>query len=254
MRKEYGKREFKWYRAGPGHGVALVDYFFHRRDRMRVDVLIWDMEDSRHKQVRHRDDKADFARMYYHLLHSVLKLRWPDGARWLICPDQNDVVDWLTLEQCLGWKSWAIEAGLSHSTDQTGALRDFYNIQELRPVCSREYLLVQLADLFAGLGVYSYSAFDKYVQWKREREPTQSLFPQWDSGLRRPRIKKTDRKRLPILHHVREEAGRWGLHVSLESKGGLYTWRPSEPLNFWLYTPQCASDKAPAKQGSIRNG
>ena len=83
---------------------------------MRVDVLIWDMEDSRHKEVPDRDDKADFSRMYYHLLHSVLKLRWPDGARWLICPDQHGEMDCMTLEQCLGWKGWAAEAGLSPST------------------------------------------------------------------------------------------------------------------------------------------
>lgn len=160
LRQSHGRIEHKWSRTKRGHGIALVDFFFAHRDQMRVDVLVWDIEDSRHGCLRNRDDKANFVRMYYHLLHNVLKRRWPDGARWLICPDAQAEVDWDTLEQCLGWKSWAVEENLFTHCGESG-LREYYNIHEIRCVCSKELLLIQLADLFAGLAAYSYRAFDK---------------------------------------------------------------------------------------------
>jgi len=165
LRQNYGKSEFKWRKTNHRHGIALVDFFFERCDKMRVDVLVWDMKDSRHKGIRGRDDKANFARMYYHLLHNVLKRRWPDDARWLICPDEQKVVDWKTLEQCLSWKSWITEENILTQSNITPNSHEYYNIHDLRPVRSEQYLLVQLADLFAGLAAYSYTSFIKYLQW-----------------------------------------------------------------------------------------
>lgn len=247
LRKKYGKSEFKWENIGRPHGIALVDFFFQRRDRIRVDVLIWDMEDSRHKDVPGRDDKANFARMYYHLLHNVLKRRWPDGARWLICPDEQKEVDWLTLEQCLAWKGWAAEENLFTQHGLMLSLREFYNIEDIQPVASDDMPLVQLADLFAGLGTYSYLAFKKYNQWKRNHEQTAWLLDPGDCGVERLPLSKSDKKRLPILDHLRQEAGRRALQVSLDSSRGLCTRNPKKPLNFWPYKPQRSDDKAPSR-------
>lgn len=250
LRSKHGTSEFKWRDTKQRYGIALADFFFARLDRIRVDVLIWDIDDSRHKDVRGRDDKANFARMYYHLLHNVLKRRWPDGAPWLICPDEQKEVDWLTLEHCLGWKSWAAEENLFTLTREMPGLREFYNIQEFRPVCSKEYLLIQLADMFAGLGVYSYNAFDKYRQWKSHRDATPWLLDMCDSDVEKLTLTNSDKERLPVLRHVRQEAGKRRLQVSLESSNGLSTKNPTKPLNFWLYTPQRANDRAPVKQGN----
>lgn len=247
LREYHGKSEFKWKSTKQDHGVALADFFFQRHDRMRVDVLIWDTDDSRHKDVYGRDDKANFARMYYHLLHNVMKRRWTGGERWLICPDVQKEVDWLTLEQCLGWKSWAAEEQLFAQTDEMQGLHEFYNIHEIRPVCSKEFVLVQLADLFAGLAVFSHASFEKYLQWKEEHDDTPSFLQFQDCGMVLEKISNSDKERLPILHHVRQEAGLRNLSVSLESSSGLCTKSPKNPLNFWKYTPQRPSDKAPVK-------
>jgi len=249
LRHKYSKSEFKWSgRLSEHHGKALADFFFQRHDRMRVDVLVWDIEDSRHKNVPGRDDKANFARMYYHLLHNVLKSRWPDQAQWLICPDQQKDVDWFTLEQCLDWKSWVAEENLFTQAGAMPELREFYKIQEFRLVCSREYLLVQLADMFAGLAAYSFASFDKYRHWKNEQDAQYSLLDMCAYGEQRAKLSNSDKERLPVLHHVREQAGQKSLQVSLESSNGLSTKKPSNPLNFWLYTPQRTNDKAPVKE------
>jgi hypothetical protein len=246
LRKNHGVLEYKWHATRFRHGIALVDFFFARREQMRVDVLVWDIEDARHADVPDRDDKANFARMYYHLLHNVLKRRWPKGARWLICPDEQKEVDWLRLEQFLGWKRWVSEEGLFNPGCEA-EWRAFYNIQEIRCVCSRKYLLIQLADLFAGLAAYSYHAFPKYAQWKDSQNPTPPLFDLPDNEVKKLKLSRNDKDRLRILQHVRNEAGKCAFNVSLESSKGLFTWTPAHALNFWLYTPQHAQDKAPIK-------
>ena len=53
-------REFKWQKISERMGKALVDFSFDRLDRMRVDILVWDMQDARRKDLLGRDDKADF--------------------------------------------------------------------------------------------------------------------------------------------------------------------------------------------------
>jgi hypothetical protein len=249
LRTRFGKSEFKWQTTSPKHGIALVDFHVARLERLRADVLIWDIEDSRHKNLPDRDDKANFARMYYHLLHNVLRRRWPNGGRWLICPDEQKEVDWLALEQCLGWRSWVSEEKLFALNSDSLALREFYNIDEIRPVSSHEYLLVQLADLFAGLAVYSYNAFDKYRYWKDQANPTPWLFAESECGIQNVKLSNRDRKRLPILGHVRHAAGVRSLQISLESTKGLSSRNPNNGLNFWLYTPQRPEDRAPTTVG-----
>lgn len=250
IRKQYKKNEFKWKKANKVHGIALADFFFEHCHRMRVDVLVWDTEDSRHGGLRDRDDKANFARMYYHLLHNVLKLRWPDSARWLICPDEQKEVDWLTLEQCLDWKSWAAEENLFTLIGELPGQREFYNIDEIRPVNSKDYQLVQLADMFAGLTAYSYRAFDKYQQWKRDQNTAEPLFDISNCGVEKLALSKRDQQRLPILDHVRKGSGQRRFQVSLDSSGGLCTKNPANPLNFWLYIPQRPDDRAPVKRST----
>ena len=248
LRLEHGESEYKWKDIKQRHGIPLIDFFFHRLDRMRVDVVIWDTEDSRHKGVYGRDDTANFARMYYHLLRTSLKRPcWPEGARWLICPDTKDDMDWTTLEQCLGWKSWANEVHLFTQTGEMSGLREFFNIYEIRPVCSKQCVLVQLADLFAGLAAFSHSDFEKYLQWKIDRDATPSFFQFQDCGVQPERLSSRDRERFPILHYLREEAGKRKLQVSLKSSNGLCSKTPKNPLNFWKYTPQRSNDKAPVK-------
>jgi hypothetical protein len=243
LRKTRNKLEFKWVKTDTRHGVALADFFFERLQRMRVDVLIWDVEDSRHKEIKNRDDRANFGRMYYHLLHNVLERRWPQGSRWLICPDEQKEVDWLTLEACLGRKGRDRDAKHVALATEVRELR--YSIREIRCVSSTEYLLVQLADMFAGLAAYSYSAFDKYRQWKSDSDATRELFDTAQYGERRLKVSKRDKERLPVLDHVRHVASTRGLQISLKSTRGLSTRNASSPLNFWLYTPQRQHDKAP---------
>ncbi len=248
LKANHGGGEYKWVKTNKRRSIELVDFFFQRQDHMRVDVLIWDTGDTRHKNVFGRDDKANFARMYYHLLRNVLKKRWPDDKSWLICPDEQKAVDWMTLERCLYWKRWASDENLLTQCGETQGFREFYNVQEIRLVQSHEFLLVQLADMFAGLSTYSYSAVEKYLQWKEDHDVNLKLFDSGDLGLERIPFSKNDEQRLPILHHICQEAEKSKFQLNIGYRRGLYSSNPRKPLNFWLYTPQRSEDKAPVKQ------
>ncbi len=104
--EESGVREFKWKElAGTKERFAaekLCKFTLEwaLKGYLRVDVLIWDIEDSRHRIPR-RDDVVNLGRMYYHLFRNVLRKRWPNEAIWRLHPDEHTAMDWGTLEECL---------------------------------------------------------------------------------------------------------------------------------------------------------
>lgn len=240
-------REFKWQKISERMGKALVDFSFDRLDRMRVDILVWDMQDARRKDLLGRDDKADFGRMYFHLLRAVMAHRWPKGSRWILCADRQSAMDWPTLEDCLAWKSRKKHASFLPTIDAYAQLGSLYDIAECREVDSHRYPLVQLSDFFAGLAAFSYLRFERYIQWKNEHSGSGWLFDPADCGVTTQTLSKSDEQRFPILQHLKQRAAERRLGLSLESSRGLRTYNPKNNLNCWLYTPQHPNDKAPMK-------
>ena len=134
--------------------------------QLRVDVLVWDIQDSRHS-VHGRDDIANLQRMYYHLFRNVLRARWPNDAVWRLYPDEHTAMDWETVKDCLDAVSTRIELERSLLTggDFRFRLKRDFGIEEITPGNSREHPLLQLADLFAGLAVFSRDKYDGYQGW-----------------------------------------------------------------------------------------
>ena len=78
----------------------LEDFIFSNFDKLRVDILIWDMDDSRHKNSG-RDDNENLSRMYYHLIQNTLSKGWDKGSTWLLVPDHQSSINWRTLGEHL---------------------------------------------------------------------------------------------------------------------------------------------------------
>ena len=105
--------------------------------------------------------------MYYHLFKNVLQRRWPAGSVWKLCPDENSALDWITAQDVLDATGLElrVEGDLfDGGTFRVRLARDF-GIQKICEMCSADTPLCQLADLFAGLGAYSHSAYEKYESW-----------------------------------------------------------------------------------------
>ncbi len=160
--KESDVSEFKWERLSSARerfaALKLVEFAIGKAstDSLRIDVLTWDAEDSRHK-VRRRDDVANLERMYYHLFKYVLRERWPDGSIWELRPDENTALKWNSVQDFLEYASSKTEMRRDLFTKGKFILRlkKEFRIEKITPSKSHKEPLIQLADLFAGLSVYS---------------------------------------------------------------------------------------------------
>jgi len=248
---ESSVKEFKWKRlSGAKERFAaqkMCRYVVENAcsERMRVDVLVWDIQDNRHRIAR-RDDIANLERMYYHLFRNVLRARWPDDASWKLYPDEHTALNWATVEDCIVNKSITIEAEQSLFTGGQfrNRLRREFGLKEIQPVPSEEYPLIQLADLFAGLAVFSRDKFDEYETWVRSTSPQAFLFDEADASIDSSR---TSKERFPVLKELDNLCRQRKLGVSLKKRRGLWTPNPQYPLNFWIYKSQHEADKAPTK-------
>lgn len=101
-----GVKELKWSKLNGAKArlavVRALDWAVSKviQGRMRLDVLVWDIQDRRH-QVRNRDDIANLQRLYFRLFEHVLRTRWPDGSTWALYPDENTAMNWSAIENYL---------------------------------------------------------------------------------------------------------------------------------------------------------
>ncbi len=211
------------------------------RKNIRIDVLIWDMEDERHKNLQGRDDLANFKNMYIQLLKNVMRSRWSMDATWQFFPDENSVIDWEHIKNTLAKTDRFANKKPNLFAEEWHDMRHHFNILEIAEVSSSETVLVQIADIFAGMGVFSYKQHDIYITWERENSQQIEMFSSSPKE-----FTKKEKEHSEVLHHFIGNANKYKLGIS--NKKGLRTYNPSNSINFWLYEPQRKSDKAPLRK------
>ena len=246
--------EFKWTRVNGGRTKAVAEKMcdfaikYGTMSQLRIDVLIWNIEDERHKVMR-RDDEKNLNIMYFHLLRNVFRERWPDEAVWQLHPDENNVLDGQTLQDCLENASTQIDFTdhtLFNERETFRVLSD-YGPTEIQPVQSDNYSLLQLTDLFAGMAAFSHIQYPRYLLWKKTKGSL-PLFPnEVGDGVDLSQFSKREKYRFELLYNFHHKCMHRKLGVSLNKKEGLYTFVPDKPINFWLYKRQHSEDKAPVK-------
>jgi hypothetical protein len=221
----------------------IVDFVIERAlcDTLRVDVLIWDTEDSRHR-MQGRDDVANLQRMYYHLLNNVLK-RWPGDNSWGLYPDRNSALNWETVSDFLDVAGVAPASTLQEPALFHIRLRHEFHIEEVEELDSKENPLCQVADFLAGMSVFSRHRFNAYCCWKERQHGQLRLFPDDPPVC----LSNSDGERCRVLDYMNTSCKDHGLGVSLKTRQGLWTPDPNNPINFWFYEPQHPEDKAPAR-------
>lgn len=230
MLQTLGVQEFKWGRLRSAKhrfaAVELLNYAVERavKGGWRVDVLTWDIEDSRHK-VPGRNDLLNLRRMYYFIFKNVLCRRWPAESVWQLCVDENTFQASADLTELRAVRDW-----------ETGEVVAQVNFTEIRDVPSHVEPFIQVADLFAGLAVYSRAAHAKFMQWRDTTPEGRRALPTLSAG---------DHERFVVLEHFDQLCKRHKLGVSLKRQRGLRTYNPAKPINFWWYEPQGEFDKAP---------
>lgn len=238
--------EFKWHEltSAKRRWCALqlidsvLDDLFHFDGR--VDVLVWDTHDLRHR-VANRDDNKNYERMYFHL-HRTLMLKRPLESEWHLRPDEKMGIDWGTLQKCLsGAGSRKKFYGATLLSEEFSVAQ--FQVRSLDQVRSCDRPICQLADLFAGMAAYSRTHVGKVSAWmlKESRQ-----IPLLDDGPAQT-LSNADRERLPVIAHLNHRCKAQKLGLSLRSSGYLQTPNPTGPLNIWHYKPQHQTDRAPTK-------
>lgn len=238
--------ELKWKRIDGARrrqgACAVLDSALRRiaAGELRIDVVVWDTQDSRH-DIRRRDDLQNYERMYFHLHKSVMR-RWPKSHKWHLRPDEQVAIEWEKIAECLSHDgTWRKEA--KHPL-LTGELDGFEaRVASMKQMESRQTPLCQLADLFAGLAQYSFANFQKIAAHLDGAAGQASLFEK----LNVPKLSAVDKARLEVVSHLDRICKESRLGVSLRSSKGFRTRDPNNPVNFWLYQPQHPADRAPVR-------
>ena len=246
--------EFKWNKLRQARerfaAIKIIDEVISlaRNESIRIDILIWDTQDSRHK-IEGRDDIANLQRMYYHLFKNVLKRRWSTQGTWFLFPDENSALDWQSVQNFLDTAGLSFQTSGDLFDDKPFRLRlskDFQIIgikeisSELEPIC-------QVADLFAGIGAYSHSVFTKYSDWADNENGQMQLFSETSS--KNQKFTNSEKERFKIIKHLDDTCKKNKFQIGLKSGKGFKTHNPQFTINFWFYEPQNSKDKAPTKNG-----
>lgn len=236
--------EFKWKKlknAKYRFAVRkLIDFAFENHDKLRVDILIWDLEDKRHKDIVGRDDAQNLVRMYYHLVSTTFSKRWPiRNVRWEWYPDKQSDVDWNALQDCIQNKRHRCVKDLFNMNPEFQTV----SIRKITPSESQNYSLIQVADLFAGMGSYSKGHYQKFRQWMTNVSGQRPLF----SDGKTPHFSNSEKERFGVIDYFNQKSKKSRLQIGLKSTNGFKSHNPAAFINFWLYEPQHKLDKAPVK-------
>lgn len=238
--------EFKWKKLGSAKyrfcAEKLINYLLENifTKKFRVDVIVWDTHDSRHKIIG-RDDTANFERMFFHLMKNLMTRREKE-ASWYIYPDERFDIDWITIQECLdNVGKWREYFGSQLFGDAFS--EQFFRIRDFKQVDSKNRPCSHISDLFAGIAVFSKKSYDKYRKWCEKEDRQMCLFGTEEEVT----FSKKEKERFYILEKFTNKCKSMRLGVSINTKRCLYTPDPNRPINFWHYTPQHFYDKAPTK-------
>lgn len=245
-------REMKWTNIDIDTGIQVVGFVFENLHVMRIDVLTWDTDDSRHKGVIGRDDEQNLQRLYFRLMKTVMRDRWPNDATWTLCPDEHDCISWKTIKEYLDNHSWDVQTIPFDTNPFHFSFINRYINKEIVPYHSHQEPFIQLADFFAGTASYSFKCFDKLAHWKEANTIQTTIFDSIGEETHSVELSRNDRVRIPLVWEIKRQASQRKMGISLNSASGLVTWNPINHLNFWRYKPQHERDKAPTRQQSNR--
>jgi len=245
-----GKRDFKFksIKSVRDKSIAkkMIDLSlkYIRDNRLKVSVIIWDKDDSRHR-VHNRCDIKNMIIMYYRILNSNIK-NWSHDADWAFYPDQHSAVDWSNIIYFLRRKP------VNDNTINSRNLFNFYsksiypNFRNCRELNSADYAVIQLADLYAGVATTSRRDSEPYSKWLADYnlKSNNTLFP---TEIDVSDISKSKLVKFEVLKYFYDQCKRYKMGMNYSENSYFKTKDPRNSLNFWHYTPQSKHDKAPTK-------
>lgn len=249
---EYNTRcvEFKEINGDNRKESAAKEYFetgvrYCCEDKIRIDILSWDTQDSRH-EIRGRDDQKNLEVMYYKVINWAQKQYHLSSSYWEFYPDQNSAINWDSLIKFVEHTNLTKDqrASIFGLIDQF----HFPTILEHEEAISDEEPLIQLVDIYAGFGPFTLKHGDVFLEWraakKHKNSNQETLF---DIEETEPGLSRGKGSKFKVLKYFDSLCKKHKMGVSIRSEKYLKTFDPKNNINYWFYEPQGDYDEAPVR-------
>jgi hypothetical protein len=209
-------RELKWEKVRTARAAfaaqkALTWALDHALDgELWIETLTWEVTSAAASRAR-KPTLKQLRNAYTTLLSSVIARHSQRGEQsqgWRIFPDEQSAIPWTRIQEAL---------------PQTATIM---------PARSEPQPLIQLADVFAGLAVFSRTAYDAYERWLCVRSGDQAAHI--TTALEG--ANGSQAYRFVLLDVFSTACVRLLPGVSLQTHRGLYTWRADAPIQFRFQT------------------
>lgn len=240
-------KECKWYKIKTAKDRFAAEKIielclkFAEPERLRIDVLVWDSNDSRHEVIG-RDDNKNLMNMYIQLLKNVIIKRWKGNGVWQIFPDQNSIIDWIHVRNILRKIDLYDDDSDSYLDRAWNQFKSLHSIVSVEETDSKLTGLCQAIDIFTGMSVFSFEKREAFAQWRKSKSPQQELFP-----TDKIELSNKDNEQSTVLNYCLEQTTTINIRIHFDNNSGLVTKNPNQVVNVWFYTPQTLSDKAPIR-------
>lgn len=175
--------------------------------RLRVDTLTWDTGDRAYASTGTPYLKK-LHQMYRDVLAQAIAHRWPWVTAWTLYPDEQTAVRWSALQAALP------------------------RLTRIVPSGSQDEPLIQVADLFAGLAVYSRAGYDTYEQWLCLPASERCSPPKGPLASAVRQLSASDRYRCLLLDDFFMRCKLRLPGVTLRTNRGLRTYDVTKPIVF----------------------
>lgn len=217
----------------------LVDIglkYIHSK-KIWIHILIWDKNDDRHR-VQGRDDNANLARMYYHIIKQV-HIDWRNIDDWSFYPDQFSAIDWSDdVIKFIRNTKFCEDPNLFES-EPLVRFPEYLKVEEKD---SKVMSIIQLSDLFAGIVRASRDKNQEFEAFLEIISNQLELFKN-DSVS----ISNNLEPKLELLKYFREESSKLRLGVNFSVNKYFATFNKKNNIFIWHYSSQGDYDKAPVK-------
>ena len=227
----------------------FLDYViteFASRDRVRVDVLTWDTQDSRHA-ILGRDNIANLGRMYYKVFVYAARC-WKTQEEWSFYPDENPQINWGELAKVLRNTLLAKQQSGKMSLFGNEEIVHPLRVKDPEPLKSLQEPLIQLADLFAGLARFTKEKGEHCLSWLNTwGNKNQLLLSNFLCAEELSEPHEANQNRFLLAGKFYKLCKKHKMGVSLREKKCFWTPVHTNPINFWNYEPQHDYDQAPRR-------
>lgn len=217
-------------------------------NKIRMDILSWDTHDSRHN-IKGRDDNKNLQIMYYKILKQAKQCWKHSTLDWDFYPDEHSAIDWKEIIEYLENTNLSQKTKIERNL--FGVIKNYHfpHFHDHSEARSHEEPITQLIDIFTGFARYSFEKGKTFLSW-RETKKSQHQLKLFETSKEKLELSKGDTSKFEVLKTLDELCKKYKMGVSINERMHLYTFLPSNPLNFWDYIPQHEFDKAPIRRNN----